>query len=95
MEFDGDNAHKTTPKNTSINLLKANYSKHDPRPKSTNSGLNFSREKRFNMKDHGAALSRLANQAPFVNLTPEQEQRVLKLIEEIGNIFNQQVQKAS
>ena len=47
------------------------------------------------MKDHGAALSRLANQAPFISLTPEQEQRVLELIAEIGDIFNQQVQKAS
>jgi hypothetical protein len=47
------------------------------------------------MTDHGVALSRLANQAPFVNLTPEQEQRVLELIAEIGDIFNQEAKKAS
>ena len=47
------------------------------------------------MQDNGVALGYLANQAPFVNLTPEQEQRVLELISEIRVIFNQQVEKAS
>lgn len=47
------------------------------------------------MKDHGVALSNLGKQAMFVNLTPEQEQRVLELIAEIRAIFNQQVEKAS
>ena len=41
------------------------------------------------MKDHGVALSRLGNQAMLVNLTPEQEQRVLELIAEIQTIFDQ------
>jgi hypothetical protein len=40
------------------------------------------------MKDHGVALSRLGNQAMLVNLTPEQEQRVLELIAEIQTIFD-------
>lgn len=45
------------------------------------------------MKDHGVALSNLGKQAPFVNLTPEQEQRVLDLIAEIKSIFDQQAKK--
>ena len=47
------------------------------------------------MKDHGAALRSLGQQAMFVNLTPEQDRRVLELIAEIRAIFNQQVEKAS
>jgi hypothetical protein len=47
------------------------------------------------MKDKGVALSHLANQAPFVNLTPEQEEHVMELIAEIRAVFNQQVEKAS
>jgi hypothetical protein len=47
------------------------------------------------MKDKGVALSNLGKQAPFVNLTPEQEQRVLELIAEIEAIFKQSLQKAS
>jgi hypothetical protein len=44
------------------------------------------------MRDHGAGLSSLGKQAMFVNLTPEQEQRVLELIAEIRNIFKQSAQ---
>lgn len=47
------------------------------------------------MKDHGVALSRLGNQAMLVNLTPEQEKRVLEMIDEIEAIFNQSIQKVS
>jgi hypothetical protein len=47
------------------------------------------------MNDHGVALSTLGHQAMFVNLTPEQEQRVLELIAEIRAIFDQAIQKAS
>ena len=47
------------------------------------------------MNDHGIALSRLANQAPFVNLAPEQEDRVMELIAEIEAIFKESIQKAS
>jgi hypothetical protein len=47
------------------------------------------------MNDHGAALSRLGNQASVINLTPEQEDRVLELIAEIKAIFDQQAKKAS
>jgi hypothetical protein len=47
------------------------------------------------MNDHGVALSTLGQQAMFVNLTPEQEQRVLELIAEIRAIFDQALQKAS
>ena len=38
-------------------------------------------------------LSHLANQAPLVNLTPEQEDRVMVLIAEIRAIFNEQMEK--
>ena len=47
------------------------------------------------MKDHGVALSNLGQQAMFVSLTPEEEQRVLELIAEITAIFNHQAKKAS
>lgn len=47
------------------------------------------------MEDHGVALSNLAKQAPFVNLTPDEEQHVLDLIAEIRAIFDKQIQKAS
>jgi hypothetical protein len=52
-------------------------------------------QERCNMKDHGVALSKLGQQAMFVSLTPEQEQRVLELIAEITAIFNHQAKKAS
>jgi hypothetical protein len=45
------------------------------------------------MKDKGVALSILASQALLVNLTPEQEDHVMKLIAEIGTIFNEQIEK--
>jgi hypothetical protein len=45
------------------------------------------------MQDYGVALSNLGKQAPFVNLTPEQERRVLALINEIKFIFDQQTKK--
>jgi hypothetical protein len=45
------------------------------------------------MEDHGVALSNLAKQAPFVKLTPEQEQQVKDLIAKISAIFNQQQAK--
>ncbi|MFY9700773.1 MAG: hypothetical protein WAK02_01365 [Terriglobales bacterium] len=45
------------------------------------------------MMDQGVALSHLANQAPLVNLTPEQEDRVMVLIAEIRAIFNEQMEK--
>ncbi len=47
------------------------------------------------MTDHGIALGNLAKQAPFVNLTPEKEQRVMELIREIKGIFDQQAKKTS
>jgi hypothetical protein len=47
------------------------------------------------MNDHGVALNHLANQAPFVNLTPQQKDRVWELIREIKSIFNQQAKKAT
>jgi len=47
------------------------------------------------MKDHGAALSRLGNQAMLVNLNPEQEKRVLELSAEIEAIFNESTQKVA
>ena len=47
------------------------------------------------MKDHGVALSRLGHQGAVVNLTPEQEQRVMELIAEIQSIFDQSFKKAS
>ncbi len=50
--------------------------------------------KKPSRRNHGVALSRLANQAPFANLTPEQDQRVLELIAEIKSIF-ESVKKAS
>jgi hypothetical protein len=54
-------------------------------------------EVRWNMKDNGVALSNLGKQAMLVNLTPEQEQRVMELIAEIKAIFDQssRVEKAS
>ena len=45
------------------------------------------------MKDHGVALSDLAKQAPFVNLTPIEEDRVLQLIKDIKDIFDRQAKK--
>jgi hypothetical protein len=45
------------------------------------------------MKDHGVALSDLAKQAPFVNLTPIEEERVLQLIKDIKDIFDRQAKK--
>ena len=45
------------------------------------------------MKDHGVTLSELAKQAPFVNLTPTEEQRVLRLIKEIKDIFDREAKK--
>jgi hypothetical protein len=47
------------------------------------------------MKDHGVALSRLGNQGAVVNLTPEQDERVMKLVAEIQAIFDQSLKKAS
>jgi hypothetical protein len=48
------------------------------------------------MTDHGVTLSQLANRAPYVHLTPEQENRVLELIREINSIFDDnQAKKAS
>jgi hypothetical protein len=45
------------------------------------------------MKDHGVALSNLAKQAPFVDLTDSEEQRVWELIEEIKAVFERQAKK--
>jgi hypothetical protein len=58
-------------------------------------GLSYFQKRGCGMKDHGVALSRLGNQGAVVNLTPEQEQRVLELIAEIQAIFDEQVKKAS
>ena len=43
------------------------------------------------MKDKGAALSALGNQALFVNLTEDQERHVLALIAEIKAIFEHSI----
>jgi hypothetical protein len=45
------------------------------------------------MKDQGVALSQLADQAPLVNLTTEQEDRVMELIAEIRAIFEEQIER--
>src|SRR5882762_8663061 len=92
-EFDGDNAHKNK---LHLELLKAKQTTlRNTKAQSHSSGLNFFTRERFNVKDHGVALSNLGKQAPFVNLTLEREQRVLELIAEIKSIFNEQVEKAS
>ena len=45
------------------------------------------------MADYHVVLSNLAKQAPFVDLPPEQEQRVRELIDEIKTIFDRQVKR--
>jgi hypothetical protein len=45
------------------------------------------------MKDRAVALGTLAQRAPFVSLTPEHEQRILELINEIRSIFDQQAKQ--
>jgi hypothetical protein len=45
------------------------------------------------MKDKGVALSNLGKQAPFANLTEEEEARVLALTAEIKNIFDNSIRQ--